>query len=92
MKRILILLVISLISFAGIGQKYYLFQKTMPPGVKWNGPTGSIRIELLTSEGNLIRSFERDDNDQSLDLSELRPGLYLLKIVARDWAVTERIV
>ncbi|HRN94176.1 MAG TPA: M43 family zinc metalloprotease [Chitinophagales bacterium] len=53
---------------------------------------GKIELNLISTEGKLVRSFESSTKATRLDLDEIQQGVYLLSVKNRNLSTVKRIV
>lgn len=62
--------------------------------IEWgNAPTGAGRIEILDARGAQLRTYPIiDGKSQVLDISNLKPGYYSVRLFATDRVLTSRLI
>ncbi|QJW88833.1 T9SS type A sorting domain-containing protein [Spirosoma taeanense] len=59
--------------------------------IRWENPRLS-RLEVIAPSGRLVQTLEPSRGQQTLDLSYLPDGLYLLRLFERERAVVQKII
>lgn len=57
-----------------------------------NVENGTIRIEVINEMGALCRSLTAQGTECAIDLEDMTPGIYVIRVVTASEVLTERII